>query len=160
MKKAQIQMFETVGVLVVFFFLLVAGAVFYFNIQKSSMQKELVQQAQLRSLQSAQRAVFLPELDCSFARVTRDNCFDRFKIAALHEIIANDDHTRQVYTRSFGYANISVTEVFPGSGTTVIYDYPPEEYRGILKSQLPVLLYDPVTWDAAFGIMEVTTYAS
>ncbi len=160
MKKAQIKMFETIGVLIVFFFILIAGAVFYFNIQKSSMQKELFKQVQLRSLKSAQRAVFLPELDCSFVSVQRENCFDKIKLIALQDVLNEDALLKEVYFTSFGYMNLSVTEIYPNNDfSTIIYERPPEEYRSALKSRLPVLLYDPVSRDYSFGMMEVTTYA-
>jgi hypothetical protein len=160
MKKAQIKMFETIGVLVVFFFLLVAGAVFYFQMQKSSIAKDLAKQSELRALQSAQRAVFLPELDCSFAGVRCENSFDKYKLVALKDIILQDSHTRQVYFSAFGYSNISVREVFPGNEFSVpLYDNPPPEYKRAPKTLLPVLIYDPVSRNSTFAVMEVTTYA-
>lgn len=160
MKKAQIKMFETVGVLVIFFFLLVAGALFYFNIQKSALQKELSAQAQLRSLKSAERAVFLPELDCSFVSVQRENCFDRLKLTALHDIIAKDFNLLQYYHGVFGDMEISVRDVYPKKELNVtVYRYLPDEYARSLKSQIPVLIYDPVSKNSSFGVMEVTVYA-
>ncbi|MEM4246720.1 MAG: hypothetical protein QXR48_00510 [Candidatus Woesearchaeota archaeon] len=160
MKKAQIKMFETVGVLVVFFFILIGGTIFYFNMQKSALQKEMFKQSQLRSLKSAQRAVFLPELDCSFASVQRENCFDTFKLAAIREM-GRDQNVREIYFKTFGYMNLSVREVYPGTGFDwVVYEMLPDQYSSALKSQLPVLLYNPVTRDSSFGVMEVTTYAA
>ncbi len=159
MRKAQIKMFETIGVLIVFFFLLIAGTVFYFNIQKSAMSKELAQQAQLRSLQAAQRATYLPELDCSFARVTQENCFDRHKLSIL--AAATRDH-QETYFRLFGFANVTVTEAYPATEPfrVTVYDNAPDEYSRMLKNQFPVLLYDPVSRAYSFGVMEVATYAA
>ena len=160
MGKAQIKMFETIGVLIVFFFLLVAGAVFYFNIQKSELQKEIFKQSQLKSLKSAELAVFLPELDCSFVSVTRENCFDRFKLAALQDIIANDERVRRDYFNTFGYMNLSVREIYHATGFSVkVYEFLPDEFGSSFRSQIPVLLYDPVSRNSSFGVMEVTTYA-
>ncbi len=161
MKKAQIKMFETVGVLIVFFFLLIAGSIFYFNIQKSAFQKELFKQVQLRSLKSAQRAVFMPELDCSFVSVQRENCFDKLKLSALQAILEGDSAEMKNYIGTFGYMNLSVRQIFPANDFSAkIYEYVPEQYTSAMKSQLPVLIYDPVTRDSAFGVMEVTTYAA
>ncbi|MEM2915896.1 MAG: hypothetical protein QXT19_00855 [Candidatus Woesearchaeota archaeon] len=160
MKKAQIKMFETIGVLVIFFFLLVSGAVFYFKMQESAFQKELAKQAQLRSLKAAQRAVFLPELDCSLVSVQRENCFDSIKLSALRALIEGDQHVYDEYFSTFGYSNISVRQVYPPNDFAMtLYHHPPDEYRRALQSKLPVLLYDPVSRDYAFGLMEVTTYA-
>lgn len=159
MKKAQVKMFETIGVLIVFFFLLIAGAVFYFSIQGSSLQKELVKQTQLKSLKSAQRAVFLPELDCSFVSVQRENCFDTYKLSALQEVISQNDRIKMMYFKNFGYSSISVQEIYPASRVFGLYNNPPQEFSSAIKSRLPVVLYDPVTRDSAFAVMEVTTYA-
>lgn len=157
--RAQIKMFETIGVLVVFFFILIAGATFYFSLQESALQKELAQQAQLRSLQSAQQAVFLPELECSFVGVTRENCFDTLKLGAFSELM-EEPANKDAYFGLFGYANITVWQPYPESGLDVpLYLNPPPEYRRILRSHLPVLLYDPVAKGFSFGVMEVITYA-
>ena len=161
MKKAQIKMFETIGVLVIFFFLLVAGAAFYFNIQESALKKELAQQAQLKSLQAAQRAMFLPELDCSFVSVQRENCFDTLKLEAFKTVLAQDPQAQQAYFGVFGFATVSVREVYPEKADpVVIYEFLPEEYSRMLESFSPVLLYDAVTREYGFGVMEVKTYAA
>jgi hypothetical protein len=159
MRRAQIKLFETVGVLVVFFFLLITGTVFYFNMQESALRKELQQQSQLRSLQAAQRAMFLPELDCSFVSVTRENCFDKLKLKALQGVIADNLRAQEFYFGLFGFANVTVREIYPGGETFPIYDNTPDQYTRGPKSHSPVLIYDPVAKYYGFGIMEVTTYA-
>jgi hypothetical protein len=160
MKKAQIQLFETIGVLVVFFFLLIAGAVFYFKMQEISIQNDLAQQAHLRSLQATQRAMFLPELDCSFIGVQRENCFDELKLEAFSKVM-QDPRALQTYFGLFGYASINVSESYPDKQFIGwMYNNPLDEYRSALKSLSPVLLYDPVANSYAFGVMEVTTYGA
>ena len=158
MKRAQIKMFETVGVLVVFFFLLAIGVVFYFNAQESAMEQELKKQILMRSLQSAQSATFLPELDCSFVTVTRENCFDLKKLEVFPNLVAERE---QDYFRMFGYANVTVRKVYPESDDVYeLYDKPLDEYTDAIKSLIPVLLYDPVLRSYDFGVIEVTTYAA
>ena len=159
MRRAQIKMFETIGVLVVFFFLLIAGAVFYFKMQESAIEKDLAQQAQLRSLQAAQRAMFLPELDCSFVSVQRENCFDKLKLKAFQDVVQKPANQEAVFGM-FGYASIRVSQEYPDADFhVVLYENVPE-YHGALKSFAPVLLYDAVAKQYSFGVMEVTTYAA
>jgi len=156
MSKAQIKMFETVGVLVIFFFLLVSGGVFYFRIQESSLERELAKQAQLRSLEAAQRATFLPELDCSLVGIQRENCFDMFKLEVFTGILAQ--HVEE-YFQMFGYSTVVVRQVYPERGFNMtIYDYPLDEFKYAPKSLIPVLLYDPIGRSSSFAVMEVTTY--
>lgn len=158
MSRAQIKMFETVGVLVVFFFLLITGAVFYFKIQESSLKQEIVNQAQLKNVQTAQRAMFLPELDCSFLSIPRENCFDQYKLKALANIM-KDSQMNDLYFGLFGYATVSVSEFYPEPNfRATIYNNTPEEYKRAPTFFSSVLLYDPITRANNFGVMEVTNY--
>jgi len=157
-RRGQIKMFETIGVLIVFFFLLVIGATFYFKMQESALSKELLKQSQLRSLQTVQRAVFLPELDCSFVSVTRENCFDDIKLHAFAQMMETPEMRKQYYDQ-FGLTNITVYKIHPGNDRVSLYQNPPAEYRRITKSHIPVLWYDPINRDFSFGVMEVMSYA-
>ena len=65
-KCAQIKMFETMAVLVVFFFLLALSAVFYINTQRSVIEDDKLRYGDNLALQVALRALYFPELDCSF----------------------------------------------------------------------------------------------
>lgn len=155
--KAQIKMFETIGVLAIFFALLVGGGAFYFKMQESALQKELAKARQLRLLQSSLKATFLPELDCTFVTVQRENCFDKLKLEAFENL---SQKNKQHYFGLFGTSRITVSEVYPKPGfVKVLYDNPLEEYESKLVAQNPVLLYDPVTNTYGFGVLEVESYA-
>jgi hypothetical protein len=160
--KAQIKMFETIGVLIVFFVMLSGGTVFYFNLQESAVEKELAQQARLRGLQVAQRALYLPELECSYAGVPEQNCIDKHKLQAFSRILEQDSRLQESLFGFFGDATLNVTIIYPATQTffLVIYDRPPEQYKRKLVYQSPVLVRDPITRKASFGVMEVTTYAT
>jgi len=87
-------MFETLAVLVVFFFFLIFGASFYFKIQENSLLRELERSAQLQAVQTAQKALTLPELDCSFAGVQRQNCVDIDKVLKFTDLLNNNQNAR------------------------------------------------------------------
>ena len=76
-------MFETVAVLIVFFFLLFTGSIFYFGAQKSALQKEKVKASEQYALQIVLKALYMPELDCSFLVTQKDNCIDKIKLTKL-----------------------------------------------------------------------------
>jgi hypothetical protein len=163
MKKAQIKMFETMAVLIIFFFLLVGGAAFYFQIQKSSVQKDLEKQAQLRSFQVVQKALFMPELDCSFVSIQKDNCFDKLKVAKLSSLL-NDPEREDFlidYFNVFGFSEIKITQLYPVNQTftLTLYKNIPDDYREIIKTQSPVLLFDAIANRYDFGVIEVDVYA-
>jgi hypothetical protein len=162
--KAQIKMFETMAVLVIFFFLLVGGAAFYFQVQKSSVQRDIQKQQQLLAFQVVQKALFLPELDCSFVSIQKDNCFDKLKVRQL-SLILNDPENEDFfidYFSVFGFADIKITQIYPDSNQTfayTLYKNVPQDYSSIIKTQSPVLLFDAVENQYDFGVVEVDVYA-
>lgn len=162
-RKAQIKMFETMGVLVIFFFLLVGGAAFYFNVQKSSLQQDIRKQQQLAAFQVVQKALFLPELDCSFVSIQKDNCFDKFKLMNLSSYLSdpeNEDFLIDYFT-VFGFSEIDIYQVYPVNNTFsyTLYKNIPKEYSSIISTQSPVLLFDTINKRYDFGVIEVDVYA-
>lgn len=162
MKRAQIKLFETIGVLVIFFFLLSTGVVFYFKMQESGLRKELLQYSEQKRFQTVQKALYLPELECSFAGVPKEICVDKFKLAGLEKLLREQPNLAMNYFGLFGYARVVVREISPDSGfEAVLYSKTPDEYRASLKSFSPVLIYHPekdVRGFYGFGVMEVTSY--
>src|SRR3989344_8113945 len=62
--KSQVKMFETIGVLIIFFILLSIGISVYFMLQKSSYAKDTEQRRQLQAFSTVQKMLYMPELDC------------------------------------------------------------------------------------------------
>ena len=154
-------MFETIGVLVIFFFMLGLGASVYSNYRASSFEKQQRNLADLKAGSASDTAFYLPELDCNFVNVQTPNCFDIYKLNSLSELM-KDRSFRDSYFPLFGPAQVIVKQVFPESDyNVVVYNYTTPYSRQIV-SRSPVLLYD-ITNGAlgsyAFGLIEVTTYA-
>lgn len=155
--RAQVKMFETIGVLVVFIVLLAGGGAFYFKMQESALQQELAKARQLRLLQSSLKATFLPELDCSFVGVQRENCIDFLKAEAFAGL--SEEHA-QYYFGLFGTSTVKLTSIYPDPSINVLlYNNPLEEYHSKIPARTPVLVYDPAQKTYAFGVLEVTSYA-
>lgn len=166
-------MFETVGVLVVFFFLLGLGSLFYFGAQRTSLQREQAQAAEQQAFQIVLKALYLPELDCSFLVTQRDNCIDKLKMAELSELMRRNDTAKQDYFAQFGFAKITVGQKYPLSDepTLVLYSNVPSEVRTVggverevevfntrTVTQSPILLYDAIRDEYNFGVIEVSVY--
>ncbi len=156
--RGQLKMFETIGVLIVFFFLLFTGSIFYFSAQKSALQKEKVKASEQYAFQIVLKALYLPELDCSFLVTQRDNCIDRIKMQKLSQLIAKNETVRNDYYTDFGFADITVAEAYPGSTNWTLYANIPEEYFDKFVTQSPILIYDAWLNTYAFGVMEVAVY--
>ncbi len=157
-KKSQIRMFEMIAVLIVFLLLLSIGSIFYFRLQESSIKKEAVRAESLRSLQLFQRALFLPELDCSFVGVQKGNCFDVIKLRFFSELLQSEQ-LRIDYFDVFGLSKIRIKKVYPvASDWFTLYSNVPEKISSKLVSQSTVLLYNASSDVYDFGVVEVSYY--
>lgn len=158
--KAQIKMFETIAVLVVFFFLLGMGLTFYASAQRAEVASLKSRQFEQQAVQTAARSMAMPELDCSYAAVRTPNCFDRNKLDAFGQLVTDVDALTS-YATVFGFANITVREVYPGSASWQLFvNAPPARQQGGTELvQLPVLLHDPQRETNSFGVLEVRVYA-
>ncbi len=158
-KKSQIKMFETIAVLVVFFFLIVFGVSFYFVLQRTSYNRQVERNAQLISVQLSQKISDVPELDCVLAGIQIDNCIDKIKLEHFNEML-QEDVAKVTYFDILGYSKIYVRTVYPEFIKYDLYDKEPETYSSAYRNQIPVLLYDAVSNKFDFAILEVTTYVS
>lgn len=161
MKKAQIRLFESMAVLVVFLLLLGIGSVFYFKLQRASIEREIIKSENLRSMQLYQRALYLPELDCSFVSVQRNNCFDILKIKFFSEAL-NAEELRIGYFDVFGFSKVRVKQVYPSeSDWFVLYSNVPDDYSSKISSHSSVLLFNATSGSYGsygFGVVEVDYY--
>lgn len=148
MRKAQIKMAENIGILVIFFFLLVIGLVFYSSIQKRSLSYEVEKIVGKSAVQVAHTAASLPELQCSQpleSEVGRMGCIDKYKLVAfstLNDSLGNDDFMLFYYD-FLKNSRISLRELYPELGEyIVIYDNPLENASSIIPAHIPVFLFD------------------
>lgn len=156
--RGQIKMFETVGVLVVFFFLLIGGSVFYFGAQTSSLEKDRVEAQEQESLQIVLKSLYLPELDCSFLKTQKENCVDVLKVEHFSRLLRNES-VMQSYYEEFGDATIRISEIYPEGRSFVLYNNTPAEFRDVRVTRSPVLVYDSIQDIQRFGVIEVRVYA-
>ena len=157
-KRGQLKMFETIAVLIVFFFLLAFVAVFYMSAQRSSIEKEGIRLQEGLALQTVFKALYMPELDCTFLLGQRDNCIDVLKLDAMERLMENETIKRE-YFEEFGQSSISVQQVYPQVlPVRMLYSSVPEEKATERVTHSPVLLYDGRTDSYAFGVIEVRVY--
>ena len=153
-KKGQIQIFETIAVLIVFFILIAIGFIFYGKVVKNDIEEEADQISQLRSISVAQRAMFLPELQCSEDNVVRENCIDLLKLEASSLIIDPDN---PYYFDMFGFSELNVSEIYPESRQYTIYSRKITDYKSKFVTNVPISVYDPATRQYHFGVLTLET---
>lgn len=146
------------AVLLIFFILILIGFVFYVKIMSGNVEFEAGVLREKEGIKIAQRALFLPELQCSEENVVKSDCVDIMKLnTAAQVMLDNEFH----YHSKLGFSEITITQVYPDTEESwQIYDrgLDVDAYRDIITTHMPVTLFDPSTDNKAFGVMEVRVY--
>ena len=154
-KKSQIQIGETIAVLFVFFLLVVIGFIFYVGVIKDSIVSEKDELSQLKSIEIAQKVLYLPELQCSEGVVKeKENCIDTLKLEAAEQIIQKNE---LYYFDVFEFGNIYVKDIYPEPNEWKIYSKITDDFKSNFSTNIPVSLYDPTIKKYSFGILSIET---
>lgn len=153
-KKSQIQMGETIAVLFVFFILVIIGFIFYTKVIKNNLELEKDEQAQLRSVGIVERVIFLPEVQCSEDNVVKDNCIDVLKLKSAQDIMKQNE---VYYYDLLEYGNISISQIYPSELKWTLYSRNLDSPKNKFVTNVPIMLYDPVTRKNGFGVLTVET---
>jgi hypothetical protein len=160
MSRAQIKMFETISVLVVFFFILIFGLVWYNNSQRAEIVKILDENNQLRAMETVSIATNLPELQCSLENIQTTNCFELVKLDSFRSVTTTN---KLYYTNLFSSANLTVRQIYPqpapGSGVWELYSSKPKKTTSTQKQFVPVLIYDSVARKYYAAMLTVEVYS-
>lgn len=154
-KKSQIQIGETIAVLFVFFILIVIGFMFYGRVILGGIQTQKDESTQLRSVSIAQKAMFLPELQCSEDIVEEiTGCIDILKISSAQDVIGQN--TRYYYDL-FEFSNITMKQIYPTDNYWTIYSRSSKNFESKFVTNIPISLYNPITRRYGFGVLTVET---
>lgn len=161
-RAGQIQLFETIAVLLVFFVIVGLSLSFYFFISKSSAQREHQRATELSAITTAQKVSTLPELDCIQVGVHVEKCFDELKVRAFQDLISRSN-AQDAYFDTLGYSRLALRKIFPQAGAPIIlYDNVPTSGQAASisteKTFLPINTFDPITKTYGFAVLEVTFY--
>ena len=148
-------MIETIAILIVFFMLVVFGFIFYTQVMKGSYAVKLEEKTQLRAIELAQKASFLPELQCSEENIIKDDCIDLLKLNAAAAIMQNNPI---YYYDLLEFSTITIEEIYPETNSWILYDRPLEDFKNKISTNIPISIYDPRTKTNTFGIMLVDMY--
>ncbi|MEK6874797.1 MAG: hypothetical protein AABX52_03560 [Nanoarchaeota archaeon] len=159
MKHAQIQMFETIAVLLIFFFLIAFGLSFYFLVAKTQAAKEYERVLEKRAITLSDKIATIPELDCTKITVQVETCFDEYKVANFSYLLRKNATIKDDYFSTFGYSNVSIEEIFPEKKITILYEKKPLQTNSIMPSFIPINIRDPLTDKYKFAILKVNIYA-
>ncbi|MBS3114571.1 hypothetical protein J4448_05710 [Candidatus Woesearchaeota archaeon] len=154
MKKAQIQIGETIAVLFVFFILIIIGFMFYVKIIKSNIELETEELSQLRSVGISQKIMFLPEVQCSEDNIIIDNCIDILKLDSAQSIMKKNEI---YYYDLLEFSDVSISQIYPNEAKWNLYSRKIEDFNSKFVTNVPISLYDPATRKHGFGVLTIET---
>jgi len=149
MRKAQFKMFETIAILVVFFFILILGLTFYASVEKKKIETTSSEFKQLKEVEIAQLISYMPELECPTSLET-ENCIDLYKVLVIKDIFSSK---KSYYYDLLGYSTITVYDL---DKEYLIYDNPKQ--GSFSRMYIPVSLYNATKKIKQFGILNITIY--
>ncbi len=153
-------MAENIGILIVFFILLIFGLIFYVGIQKTTYQSRSEEASQLQTISVSQKALYLPEFACTKGfNVIEDHCFDKAKLNAFVDFANNNKNLiNTLYYDYFKESKIHIQELLPGNDEWTVYNRTNPDLS-MYSTQLPISLYDPAKEEYSFAILYADVYA-
>lgn len=158
-KKADVKLIESVGIMLIFFFILIMSMVFYSRMSGISIEQKKQENLDRTAMNTALKASYMAELQCNAGDVGEgnQNCVDLEKIKAFQSLDEKDKS--EYYQSFFEYATISVYETFPEKGNEIkLYDKPIPDAKTEINTLIPTALYDAANKKYRFGFLSVTTY--
>lgn len=155
--RAQVQMGETIAIMFIFFILLIIGAVFYMNLQRTTISRDIQAAYELRAVEISQTISFLPEAQCSESNVIKASCFDLYKLIGLSKVTQTAQGLN-LYSREFGTTTIEVMVIYPSESNFTLYDNRKAEFTSAPVTNIPIMLYNTTSDKYYFGVLKVTTY--
>lgn len=170
-KRAQVGLFETIMVLVVFFFLLMMGMSIYQKFQLLGFKEKKVLLREQRAADLVKIILSMPELQCSADNIITPNCLDKIKVIKFYDWLELDPDLRLYYSTYLLNSNATIKQVYPppedpAEGNWTIYERKYSESREVTPYFLPILLYDPtgagscsgLKGGCIFGVVRIAAY--
>lgn len=156
-------MFESIAVLIIFFFLLSFGFTFYGKMQGISNMKKITKAQEIDTVNLAIKASNLPELQCSMKNVPEPNCYDELKLEAFQKItedVKGNVFMTDHYYQLFDYSTIELNVIYPSPDSILLYNRTREVEGGGGRKVtfLPISLHNPIDKTYKFAYLRVTYY--
>ncbi len=163
LKKAQLQVQETILVVFVFILILIIGAGLFIRYQGQSIQEEnkAYQREQFNLIITTLPQ--LAELKCSQLE-EKKACLDTYQLTAFSILDKN-------LFKELGLKTITVSTTYPTAnsklctsktlddcGVWQLYSKKPPSIQSTIKAVTPISLYNPITQEYSIGILTVEAY--
>jgi hypothetical protein len=156
-KRAQIKMFESIGVLLIFFFIVGFGIQFYGNLQLQELEEAQRNFDEISSIELASKVLNFPQLSCTQNNVRKPTCVDIYKIQTWDDVSG----LRSFLVGEFPSANISIKQLYPTEQTIEVYSDQPNKPRSeleVILTNIPITIYNASTKQYNYGLLEVKKF--
>ncbi len=160
-KKAQVQIGETVGVIMFFTLIMIITLVFIVKQNAGNQEKARVQKVNELLTTLARTIQTMNELRCSKLSTETLGCLDLEKIKAFNDELQHNDFALSYYKNIFGFSKIDVS---------IVYAYDPVQENNYtiynvtgnltdsLYFAMPIQVYDPIAHKNMLGMLEIEYY--
>jgi hypothetical protein len=160
-RHGQIQMGETVAVVIIVIILLVVGIAFWGRMSRANIGEIQEQSEELSVIEIANLVSELPELKCYEAGVSKVKCLDKYKILSMRDAMS-DDAVLKYYNSYFMNSRITIMTIYPDVSLSqqniTIYDAEINNKTTTLQISIPVNIVDDVNKVTSYGMIIVEGY--
>ncbi len=150
-RQGQLQIGESMMVLIILLLLGIVTFIFYFNSAKGDLELHLANVEEYNVLETAQIASNLQELKCPEAEGI---CFDVHKAKAMSQLELGD-----YYQDIFLNAKITLKGIYPSKEEYILYwDNASNRTQSSVPALLPVTMHNSTSGKNTFGILVVERY--
>ena len=148
--KGQVQLLETIAVLVVFSILLIFGLFWFGSSQTDQVQQQTTELENLELLEMTKAIMSLPEIQCSIAGRPDTSCVDKLRLEALNQTIDSNSEIAAYYEnryRTNTRATYAVHVVDMNNQQKYeLFNYTTNQPSASRQQQaVPAVIYDPLT---------------
>lgn len=159
-------MTETIGVLVVFFIIVLFGIIFYAQYQKGAIQEQKEAAVAKRAVATSLKTFYLPETRCTRGEdIAISACIDIHKAEIFKEKL-KDNENYNYYANIFGKSHIYLENIIHPQNSVEVYNGTPAKWARKIPIKFPILIYDilepgfcgDVIGVCDFGVLSVDVY--
>jgi hypothetical protein len=159
-KHGQVKMFESIAMLLVFFFLIAIGLKFYGNIQINSLERTKERFITMDSIKMAILLSNLPEVKCSIQNVQKGACIDLYKVMAWEQV-SQIEPAKSYYFNLLGHSTIVLEERIGADRwkSYLMHNKTFKENYSTSVTPLPVAVWNPNLRRHNFGVLYVKVHS-
>ncbi len=157
MKKAQMQMMESIMAFIVLSIIVIFALVIYFNSQQNSIKEELAKVKSTNSLSVFYNVIGSYEFRCSDA--SQKNCLDYYKLSSFKSAVSSDENMKSYYVSKFGHSIITLNVDYPKQFNLTLFNATPLTYSSESTIFFPVVVFnetDGFYGSYYFGILKIS----